>query len=205
MSTVEAYVSDSSEFQNLPADPIEFFRTWFDAAPDRGVREPGALALATADVAGRTSSRIVQINAVTDRGLVFTSHDNSRKGRELAARPWASGVLYWRETGQQIVLAGPVERLPDTEADELWFSRPVQTHAMSTVSRQSEILDDEAGLRAESARLSALGVLPRPAPFAGYLLAPESVEFWQSRQDRLHLRLVYLRTDGGWTTRRLQP
>ncbi|MGW3009346.1 phenazine biosynthesis FMN-dependent oxidase PhzG [Streptomyces sp. NPDC001219] len=198
-------MSDSSEFQNLPADPIELFRTWFGTAPERGVREPGALALATADAEGRTSSRIVQISAVTERGLVFTSHDSSRKGRELAARPWASGVLYWRESGQQIVLAGPVERLPDAEADELWFSRPVQTHAMTTVSRQSETLDDEAGLRAEADRLSALGVLPRPAPFAGYLLVPESVEFWQSRQDRLHLRLNYLSTGDGWTTRWLQP
>lgn len=205
MSTVEAYVNDSSEFRNLPADPFELFRTWLGAASERGVREPGALALATADVAGRTSSRIVQVNEVTDRGLVFTSHDGSRKGRELAVRPWASGVLYWRETGQQIVLAGPVERLPDAEADELWFSRPVQTHAMTTVSRQSETLDDEAGLRVEAARLAALGALPRPAAFAGYLLVPESAEFWQSRQDRLHRRLVYLRTDDGWTMRRLQP
>jgi pyridoxamine-phosphate oxidase len=205
MSATEAYVNDTPGFRIPPPDPIELLQAWFAAARERGVREPGAVALATAQTDGRTSSRTVQISALTDRGFVFTSHAGSRKGRELAALPWASGVLYWRETGQQIVLAGPVERLPDSEADELWYARPVHTHAMSVVSDQSQPIEDEGELRAEAARLSELGVLPRPEPFAAYLLAPDTVEFWQAAEDRLHHRLAYLRSGDGWSTRHLQP
>ncbi|MGW5663811.1 phenazine biosynthesis FMN-dependent oxidase PhzG [Streptomyces sp. NPDC003758] len=205
MSTTEAHVTATPVDPPFPDDPIGLLRTWFGTAAEEGVREPGAMALATADEGGRPSSRTVQVNTITDRGLVFTTHAGSRKGRELARRPRASAVLYWRENGRQIVLEGPVERLPDAEADHLWAVRPVVTHAMSTVSRQSEPLDDEERLRAEAARLTGLGALPRPESFAGYLLTPDAVEFWQARTDRLHHRLVYQRTDRGWTTSRLQP
>ncbi len=160
---------------------------------------------ATAGEDGRVSNRIVQLTALTDTGLVFTSHRGSRKARELAVRPWASGVLHWRETGRQVSISGPVEQLTDAESDALWAARPVTTHAMSVASRQSEVLEDVEALRAEAERLAALGPLPRPDAYVGYRLIAHSVEFWESSPDRLHRRLRYDLKDGDWSALRLQP
>jgi pyridoxamine 5'-phosphate oxidase len=197
------------EFLQPPAEPMGLLTSWLEGSVTHGVREPRALALATADARGRSSSRIVAVNSVTDAGLVFISHADSQKGRELAENPWASGVLYWRETSQQITLAGPVRRLADTEADALWYARPVFTHAMSTVSRQSlplDGLDHIAALRATARQLGeSQRALPRPESFAAYRLEPTSVEFWANGTDRLHERLRYERRDGGWQISRLQP
>ncbi|MEU1075498.1 MULTISPECIES: phenazine biosynthesis FMN-dependent oxidase PhzG [unclassified Streptomyces] len=197
------------EFLTPPPEPMGLLASWLDSSVAHGVREPRALALATADACGRSSSRIVALGSVTKDGLVFLSHSASQKGRELAENPWASGVLYWRETSQQITLAGPVEKLPDAESDRLWSARPVFTHAMSTASRQSRTmngLDEVDELRATARRLAdPPRPLPRPATFTAYRLVPETVEFWADGTDRLHERLRYDRTDGGWDISRLQP
>ncbi|MFE2102300.1 phenazine biosynthesis FMN-dependent oxidase PhzG [Streptomyces sp. NPDC059468] len=200
---------DFPEYDNPPSDPMPLVHQWIAEATARGVREPRALALATSDSQGRASSRIVSLTEVSDRGLVFASHSTSQKSRELAATGWASGLLYWRETGQQLIFSGPVSQLGDAESDTLWFGRPIPMHCMSSVSRQSEPLDDlsaVAALRAEAARLGAPGnPLPRPARFVGYQLTPVVVEFWCADSERLHRRLRYDRQDHGWRTCRLQP
>ncbi|MGD3110251.1 phenazine biosynthesis FMN-dependent oxidase PhzG [Streptomyces sp. YGL11-2] len=196
------------EFRTPPPEPMDLLRRWLADALDHQVREPRALALATADARGRSSCRIVVINKVTDTGFVFLSHDGSRKGRELAANPWASGVLYWRETSQQIAVAGPVDKLPDADADALWNARPVFTHSMSTASRQSEPLADlmeVEALREHAGQLAGRGPLPRPTAFAAYELRLDSVEFWANGTDRLHERLCYDRRGEGWSISRLQP
>ncbi|WP_413760810.1 phenazine biosynthesis FMN-dependent oxidase PhzG [Streptomyces sp. MMBL 11-3] len=195
-----------SESGTPPDDPIELFRAWLADAAENGVREPGALALATADAQGRASNRIIQLGPLTSDGFVFATHDISPKARDMEATAWASAVLYWRETDQQTVLSGRVTRLPDVESDELWRVRSIDAQAMTTVSRQSEPLDDAAALRAEVGKLAEAGKpLPRPARFVGYHLAPESVEFWHTGKDRLHKRLLYSRVAGGWSVTRLQP
>jgi pyridoxamine 5'-phosphate oxidase len=194
------------EYDAPPPEPIGLVRSWLARATDLGVREPRALALATADAQGRTSTRIIAFNALTDRGLVFTSHSTSQKGRELVVNPWASGLLYWRETGQQIVLSGPVVMLSDAESDDLWLSRPVALHFMSTVSNQSDPLLDTEAMLSEVGRLEAIGrPLPRPPRFVGYRLEPAVVEFWSASPDRLHRRLRYARAGDEWRTTRLQP
>jgi dihydrophenazinedicarboxylate synthase len=194
------------EFDRPPADPIDLLRQWWTTAGELRVREPGAVALATADEHGHTSARIVALLGVTADGLVFTSHSGSRKGRELAAIPWASGVLYWRETGQQITVAGPVTRMSATESDALWESRPAATYPMSVASEQSAPLADETELRATARELADDDQpLTRPDTWCGYRLAPVMVEFWQGSPDRLHRRLRYEHTEGGWTHERLQP
>lgn len=196
---------DFPEYQTPPPEPLGLVRRWLDEAVARGVREPRALALATADRHGRASNRIVVVTRLDERGLVFTSHSSSRKGRELAATRWASGLLYWRETGQQIILSGPVAQLDEAESDALWAARPHPLHAMSTASRQSEPLDDAQALRAEAARLAQRTPLPRPDRFVGYLLSPVEVEFWCASPDRLHRRLRYDLQEQTWHTARLQP
>jgi dihydrophenazinedicarboxylate synthase len=194
------------EYDRPPGEPMELVQRWVAMATDAGVREPLALALATAGRDGRISNRTVSIVDVSAAGLVFTSHDSSRKGREIAESGWGSGLLYWRETAQQLSISGPVVRLPDAEADRLWAARAAPLHPMSTASRQSDPLDDVAALRAEAERLAATGApLPRPARFAGYRLEPAAVEFWSAADDRLHRRLRYDRTPTGWHVARLQP
>jgi dihydrophenazinedicarboxylate synthase len=194
------------EFDQPPTDPIGLFRDWLANAVEHGVREPGAVALATADASARTSNRMVQTIEVTNEGLVFTSHTGSQKGRDIAVTGWASGVLYWRETKQQVILTGPVERLSDAESDALWAARPPGTHPMSVVSQQSEPLVDEKALRAQAQRLAESGQMPpRPDSWAGFRLNPSTVEFWHASPDRLHRRLRYDRAGAGWTSGRLQP
>ncbi|MFC9876180.1 phenazine biosynthesis FMN-dependent oxidase PhzG [Nocardia salmonicida] len=197
---------DFPEYDRPPSQPLDLVRSWLADAVERGVREPRALALATADARGITSNRIVVIISITDQGLVFASHRDSQKGREMAATGWASGLLYWRETGQQLILSGPVATLPDHESDALWSARPTPLHAMSTVSHQSAPLTDVAALRAEALELEALGqALPRPDSYVGYCLRPTAVEFWSAASDRLHRRLRYDLGPDGWQTSRLQP
>jgi pyridoxamine-phosphate oxidase len=194
------------EFDQPPADPVRLLREWFADAVERGVREPGVVALATADAGGCPSNRVVQTVKITAEGLVFTSHTGSRKGRDIAATGWASGVLYWRETFQQVVINGTVEQLGDDESDALWAARPSATHPMSVASRQSEPLDDEKELRALAQRIAeSADALPRPAAWVGYQLIPSAVEFWHGSPDRLHRRLRYDRAGDGWTSVRLQP
>ncbi|MFU4198144.1 phenazine biosynthesis FMN-dependent oxidase PhzG [Pseudomonas aeruginosa] len=194
------------EFEAPPANPMEVLRNWLERARRYGVREPRALALATVDEQGRPSTRIVVIAELGERGVVFATHADSQKGRELAQNPWASGVLYWRESSQQIILNGRAERLPDERADAQWLSRPYQTHPMSIASRQSETLADIHALRAKARRLAETdGPLPRPPGYCLFELCLESVEFWGNGTERLHERLRYDRDEGGWKHRYLQP
>lgn len=194
------------EYGDPPADPMGLVRNWLDRAVELAVREPRALALATADKRGRPSTRIVAFLTIDDDGLLFTTHGTSRKSREIAETGWASGLLYWRETGQQISLNGPVTGVPDDEADALWSARPAPLHAMSAASRQSEPLTDPVTLLAHAEQLAATrSALPRPERFVGYRLRPDEVEFWCARSDRLHHRLGYQRDGDAWHVTRLQP
>ncbi|MBW5481394.1 phenazine biosynthesis FMN-dependent oxidase PhzG [Streptomyces bambusae] len=198
---------DFPEYDAPPAEPMGLVWQWLAEAVRRGVREPRSMALATATAEGRASNRIVTIARETGRGLVFTTHSTSRKGRELAANGWASALLYWRETGQQIMLSGPVTPLAPAESDAMWAARPVPLHSMTAVSHQSDPVEDVELLRDEAYRLLETGrPLPRPDRFTGYLLEPAEVEFWNAASDRLHRRLSYTRTDDGrWHAVRLQP
>jgi pyridoxamine-phosphate oxidase len=194
------------EYTAPPDQPMVLVHRWLATAVERKVREPKALALATADGKGRPSTRVVALSAVEDAGLVFATHSGSQKGRELAVNPWASGVLYWRETGQQIIFGGEAVQLEDSEADRYWNARPLPLHPMSAVSHQSDVLEDRAAMLAAAARLAALGTpLPRPERFVVFRLEPSAVEFWSVSADRLHMRLRYDRDDHGWHTSRLQP
>ncbi|MEV0393243.1 phenazine biosynthesis FMN-dependent oxidase PhzG [Polymorphospora rubra] len=196
----------ANEFSAPPAEPMGLLRAWFDRAVADDVREPGALALASSDVRGLAFNRIVQVLEVRDTGLVFATHANSRKGRDLAATGWASGVLYWREVGRQVIVTGPTRPLSDEEADALWAARPVGAHPMSVASHQSAPLLDEDALRRRAEQLGRAGLpLPRPAAWLGYLLEPGSVEFWQSDPGRLHQRLLYEPNGTAWRAGRLQP
>jgi len=193
------------EFDDPPADPLQLLRRWLEIADRHGVKEARALALATVGEDGRPSSRTVLLRGV-DPVPVFTSDRESRKGRQLAARPWAAGTLYWRETTQQVTLEGRVGEMSEEESDVLFAERTRVAQAATIVSGQSEDLEDEEALRARAQELIESGEpLARPEGWRGYRLVPERIEFWAGSADRLHRRLLYELSGEDWQHRRLQP
>lgn len=193
------------EFDAPPAEPLALLERWLAAAEERGVREPRALSLATADGDGRPSVRTLLVKQLTPT-LVFSGGYESRKGRDLAANPRAAAILYWRETLQQITIEGPVERLGEAESDRIFNERPAEAQAAAVVSRQGEALEDpEALRRAASSRSADAGTSERPGRWGGWRLDPDLVEFWHGSPTRLHRRLLYIKGESGWEHRRLQP
>lgn len=193
------------ELDDPPDDPLALLERWLRLADERGVREPRALALATADAEGRPSSRILLLKQVTP-ALVFSGSYESRKGRELAANPRAAGTLYWRETLQQITVEGPVRRLAEAESDAIFGERPADARATAVASRQGAPLDDPAALRRRAEALRSTDEpLRRPPRWGGFRLDPDLIEFWHGSPDRLHRRLLYVKQEDRWAHRRLQP
>jgi len=192
------------EFDDPPADPLPLLERWLRLADERGVREPRALALATAAAEGRPSSRILLLKQVTP-ALVFAGSYESRKGRELAANPRAAGTLYWRETLQQVTVEGPVRKLSEAESDAIFGERPPDAQATTAASEQGKPLEDAEALRARASSLSGGEPLHRPTRWGGWRLDPDLVEFWHGSPDRLHRRLLYIRGESGWRNQRLQP
>jgi dihydrophenazinedicarboxylate synthase len=207
---VDSLTGDESlelpEFDSPPADPVALLGDWIAAAMERGVREPLALALATVDARGIPASRTVLITHMDGRGLLFTTSYASRKARQIAATGRAAGTLYWRETMQQVNVAGPIERLTEGEAAALFADRPATAQAAAVVSRQSEALADEQALhRAAGELLASNARIERPDDYGGYRLVLERIEFFHGSASRLHRRLEYTRAADGWAWARLQP
>jgi pyridoxamine 5'-phosphate oxidase len=197
---------DLPEFQVPPADPFALAAEWISRAIDSGVREPGSMALATADAEGHPSSRFVLLKGFDASGLLFVSQTTSRKGRDIAANPHASASFYWQELRLQLHIAGRVEQLAAEESDAIFAARPISSRAVSTVSHQGQDLLDENVMNKEIADLVSRGPkLERPDRWTGYRIVPERFEFWQGGADRLHKRLEYSLSQEGWSWRRLQP
>jgi pyridoxamine 5'-phosphate oxidase len=173
-------------------NPLDRFHEWVEA--DR-------TALATATPDGRPSVRMVLLKEATERGFVFFSNYESRKGRELAANPVAA--LLFHVEGRQVRVEGRVERLPEAESDAYWATRPAGSRRSAAASRQSEPIASRQEL--EAAVAAQPDEPPRPAHWGGYILVPDAYEFWEHRDDRLHDRERWTRSDGGWRVERLQP
>jgi pyridoxamine 5'-phosphate oxidase len=183
-------------------------RRWLEEAA--GVAEPNAMVLATAGADGRPSARTVLLKGLDERGLTFFTNRASRKGRELAANPAASVVLPWYDLQRQVLVTGDVTPVADDESDAYFASRPYGSRIGAVASPQSSVVGSRAALEAArdaaAARHPEGTPVPRPATWGGLRLAPDTVEFWQGRPDRLHYRLRYRRGDGGaWVVERLAP
>ena len=193
---------------DLAAEPLEQFRRWYADAEAAGMRAPQALALATATKDGAPSVRMVLLKSADERGFAFFTGYVSRKAAELDANPRAALLFHWDPLGRQVRIEGSVERVSAQESDDYFATRPRGAQLAASASRQSSALvnRDELDERvAELDRQHGEGDVPRPEHWGGYRLMPETYEFWQHRDDRMHDRLRYRRSGDGWTIDRLSP
>ena len=194
--------------RGISSDPIAQFLNWFEEAVASGLPEPNAMTLATATADGRPSARVVLLKGIDDRGFVFYTNYRSRKGRELAANPFAALVFHFSTLERQIRVEGRVEAVSREESDAYYLSRPLGSRLGASASHQSEVVADRATLDRRLAELEQAAQVnppPRPEHWGGYRVAPEVIEFWQGRPNRMHDRLRYRRSDAGWIVERLEP
>ena len=194
--------------QDLTPDPIAMFRRWLHDAVVAGLHEPNAVVVSSATPDGRPSARLVLLKGVDERGFVFYTNYESRKGGELDANPLAALLFPWHDLQRQVRVEGPVTRVSEEESEAYFSSRPRTSQLGAWASPQSDVVSSRDALQASydevEQRFEGREV-PLPAYWGGYRVAPEVVEFWQGRRGRMHDRLVYRREGEGWTTVRLAP
>ena len=188
---------------------IDQLQVWFEAAQaDESVREPNAIQLATADAHGRPAVRTVLAKGMDERGIVFYTNYESAKGHDLEVNPYASAVFVWIPQERQVRLSGPVARVERTETEAYFASRPRESQLGAWASPQSRVVESRAVLDdayAAVERRFAGQDVPPPPHWGGYLLAPDTVEFWQGRVGRLHDRIRFRRDGDAWVRERLAP
>jgi pyridoxamine 5'-phosphate oxidase len=194
---------------DVDPDPVAQFAVWFQQAADVGGPAPDAAAVATADADGAPSVRMVLVKGADASGFVFYTNYDSRKGRELAANPSAALLFYWSPLNRQVRIEGRVQRVPAAETAAYVRSRARGSQLSALASPQSRPIESRGALERRVAELADryAGVeLPVPESWGGFRLVPETFEFWQQRDDRLHDRLRYTRTAGSaWRLERLAP
>jgi pyridoxamine 5'-phosphate oxidase len=192
------------------ADPLRQFERWLQEAIAATLPEPNAMTLATIGEDGRPSTRVVLIKGCDARGIVWFTNYRSRKGRELAASPFAALQFHWVELERVVRIEGRVERVGEAESEAYFATRPLDSRIGAWASPQSEVIASRAVLVANAAKFAARYALnpPRPPHWGGYRLLPDRWEFWQGRKSRLHDRLRYRRSDDDaapWLRERLAP
>jgi len=192
----------------LSGEIIDEFNKAFKKARISGEAEPTAMVLATSDGKGMVTSRTVLLKALDEDGFVFFTNIQSTKGRQLAVCPRAAATFLWKASGVQVQLVGSVTRVGDEAADAYFSTRDRGSQIGAWASRQSEPLDSRETLlrRVKELELHYQGVeVPRPPWWTGFVLSPETVEFWTQREFRLHDRFLYSQQNGVWNKQRLNP
>jgi pyridoxamine 5'-phosphate oxidase len=200
----------SLEPEDLGSDPIAAFRSWLADAEAAGVPLPNAMALATAGADGHPSVRHVLLRGVDGHGFVFFTNRESRKGRQLAENAACALVFLWKELDRQVSVTGHAEPLDDAASDAYFGTRSRDARIGAWASPQSATIGDRAELDRRVAEADARfpGEVPRPPHWGGYLVRPETIEFWQGRRHRLHDRVRFGRDEAarsGWRVERLAP
>lgn len=204
----KSYELGSLEESDLPNEPLQQFSRWFDEAVEKKEPEPNAMTLATVGPDSRPSTRIVLVKGFDEDGIVWFTNYESRKGRELAANPYAALQFHWVALERVVRIEGKVELAGSEESDEYYASRPLAHRIGAWASEQSAVIPNRAVLVTKAAEFGMkLGLRPpRPPHWGGYRLRPDYWEFWQGRKSRLHDRIAYrLGPNGQWERSRLSP
>ena len=193
---------------DVHSDPVVQFNAWFEETLAAGLHEPNAMIVATATANGRPSARTVLLKGYDERGFVFYTNYEGRKAGELDANPACALLFYWGELERQVRIEGCASRISNEESDAYFASRPRGSRLGAWASEQSRPVEDrtvlEERVRDLEAEYEGRGV-PRPPFWGGYRVEPDTIEFWQGRENRLHDRLVYSRVGDDWRIDRLQP
>lgn len=208
------YRAEGLDESDLAAHPMEQFSRWFEQAAQAAVHgfvhEPNAMVVSTADAEGRPSSRTVLLKGYDDQGFVFYTNYDSRKARELSRNPYISLLFPWHPLARQVIVTGTARRTGREETAAYFRTRPHGSQLGAWASAQSTVIAGRSELDATYAELDARypegEQVPVPPHWGGFRIAPQTVEFWQGRENRLHDRLRYVaRPDGGWRVERLSP
>jgi pyridoxamine 5'-phosphate oxidase len=193
---------------NINNNPFEQFSIWYKSAADAGFIHPDAMTLATADKNGKPSARIVLLKSFDEKGFIFFTNYESRKGYELEVNPHASLVFYWDKIDKQVRIEGSIEKISAKESEEYFHTRPQGSQIGALASPQSKVITDRKYLEEKFSELSRKyegKEIPLPQNWGGYRVKPYYFEFWQSRENRLHDRITYIRDRDYWKIERLAP
>ena len=197
----------SLRVESVDPDPIVQFRSWYDEAQAAGVRQPDAMTIATITPEGGPDARTVLLRGLDERGFTFYTNLESSKARDLAQHPRAALVFHWREIERQVRVNGVVDAVSNDETEAYWATRPRGHRISAWASPQSEVIDPEALVERVAVVEARFANVDPPLPpfWGGYRVAPEQMEFWQSRADRLHDRVRYRRVAARWVLEQLAP
>jgi pyridoxamine 5'-phosphate oxidase len=203
----KTYELDELVEARASTSPFVQFGQWLQQALDGGIEEPNAMTLATVDASGRPSTRIVLIKDFDERGVVWYTNYDSRKGQDLAGNPFAALQFHWVELERVVRIEGRVEKVSNEESDAYFNSRPLDSRIGAWASPQSQVIEGRSVLVTNAAKYAAQFMLnpPRPPHWGGYRLVPDEWQFWQGRKSRLHDRLRYTPQGSGWLRERLAP
>jgi pyridoxamine 5'-phosphate oxidase len=204
-----SYSTRTLRREDLTAEPFSQFRLWFQEAQQAVLLEPNAMTCATADLSGRVTARTVLLKAFDERGFVFFTNTGSTKARQMTENPQAALLFAWLPLERQVSITGRVEKITTAETLAYFASRPFGSKLGAWVSMQSSIIPSRKVLEMKFEEMKtrfANGEVPLPDFWSGFRVVPETIEFWQGGQDRLHDRFLYTRQDGAsWSINRLSP
>ncbi len=203
------YTLEGLSETEIDPNPFIQFKKWFEQALAAQLPEPNAMTIATTTPDGKPSARMVLLKDFDERGFVFFTNYNSRKGQELAQNPQAALVFWWAELERQVRILGSVEKVSESESDYYFESRPAKSRLGAWASNQSETIASREFLEQRMQELQSKyenQEIPRPPHWGGFRVIPTEIEFWQGRSSRLHDRLLYTHLDdGSWKIQRLSP
>ena len=189
-------------------NPIELFKKWFAKAKETEINDPNAVAVATVDKTNQPSVRMVLLKGLSDKGFVFFTNLNSKKGNDLKINKKSSMCFHWKSIRRQVRIIGNVEKVTDKEADDYYNSRPYKNKIGAWASAQSEILnerDDFLKKIENYEKKYPSNNVPRPSHWSGWRLMPSEIEFWLDGEGRIHERLNYKKENGSWKKELLYP